>query len=159
MKPASLQPEHISSVSVVATDGPSPRADRIGRGLMALNAVLTLGAFADGVRVMVSAPDDRLVVEIWRTFAYVVFAGLWALIAAWPRRVPGVWELVLFQKFAITVYYFAIGDVPHAQTAALVDLWLVSTTALAYVLCRGWDSWSTVTSSPGSNGQPARTAG
>ncbi|WP_437575512.1 hypothetical protein [Sorangium sp. So ce887] len=159
MKSANLQSEQLPSVSVVTPGGPSPRADRTGRGLMALNAVLTLGAFAGGVRIIVSAADDRLVVEVWRTFAYVVFAGMWALIAAWPRRLPGVWELVLFHKLAVTVYYFAIGDVPEAPLAARIDLWLVSTTALAYALCRGWYGWRTLTSSPGSSGQPVSTAG
>jgi peptidoglycan/LPS O-acetylase OafA/YrhL len=130
---------------VSATVGrPAPWADRTGRGLVAFDAVATLVAFADGVMKMGDMPDDRLLTEAWRTFAYLVFAGLWALLAVAPRRQRGLWELVLLHKIVFTVFAFAmIGDVPEAQTTGLIDLGLVVTTGLAYVLCRGWYAWRT----------------
>ncbi|MEU4833083.1 hypothetical protein [Streptosporangium sp. NPDC023615] len=42
---------------------PSAVADRIGRTLMAVNAVATLVAFVNGILVMNSAADDRVVTE------------------------------------------------------------------------------------------------
>jgi uncharacterized BrkB/YihY/UPF0761 family membrane protein len=64
--------------------------DTAGRGVMVLTALSTLVAFADGLRRMHAASDDRLWIEGWRTFGYVVFAGLFAVLAARPRRSPGI---------------------------------------------------------------------
>jgi hypothetical protein len=124
---------------------PSRRADRIGRGLMWVNFVATLVAFADGVNRMVNASDDRLWVEGWRTFAYLVFAGLFALIALRPRGQRGLWELILGHKTALVVFAVVLGGVPEARLAGLVDFALVLLTAMAYVLCRGWRAWRTTT--------------
>ncbi|WP_083958466.1 hypothetical protein [Herbidospora mongoliensis] len=71
-------------------------------------------AFAGGVMNIVNAGDDRLMAEGWRTLGYLVFAAIFA---------------------------FAIGAVPEAQVASVVDLGLVVTTVAAYVLCKGWLSW------------------
>ncbi len=122
-------------------DGPSTLADRIGRGLLVLCAVATLGAFAQGIQIMATTSDERVITEAWRTFAYVVFAGLWAMLAIAPRGQRGVWELVLFQKIAITSFAFAVRDLPDGWSTFLIDLALVLATAAAYVLCRGWYGW------------------
>jgi len=63
------------------------------------------------------------------------------MLALWPRSLPGVWELVFLHKIAVTVYAIVILGAPEAGTAAVVDATLVVTTALAYLLCRGWQSW------------------
>jgi hypothetical protein len=125
--------------------GPTALADRIGRGLLGLCSVATLGAFAQGIQIMTEVPDERVITEAWRTFAYIVFAGLWAMLAIAPRRQRGVWELVLVQKIAITVFALIAFDLPDAQKTFVVDLSLVLATALAYVLCRGWYGWRTTT--------------
>lgn len=132
---------------MMTTTNPAPSriADRVGRGLLALCAIATLGAFASGVAVIAAAPDDRLMVEGWRTLGYLVFAGLWTMLALRPRSVPGVWELVFLHKIAVSVYAFLILGAPEAGTAAVVDSLLVVITAAAYVLCRGWESWRGVT--------------
>lgn len=124
---------------------PSPLADRLGRGLLLLDAVATLTVFVIGFTLIADAPDDRLMVEGWRTLGYFVFAGLWVALALWPRRLPGIWELVLFHKIAVTIYAITIGDVFEARQAVAADSALVITTAIAYVLCRGWHSWRAVT--------------
>jgi hypothetical protein len=122
---------------------PAPWADRVGRGLLAIDAVATLVVFVTGIMALPDVPDDRMITEAWRTFAYIVFAGLWTMLAIAPRRQRGVWELVLAQKIAITVFAFAAGDLPEARSTFFVDLTLVVTTGLAYVLCRGWYGWRT----------------
>ena len=127
---------------------PGVRADRIGRWLMGLQAVATLFAIVGGVRLMSTAADDRLWIEGWRTTAYVVFAGLFLLLAVHPRAVGGVWELVFAQKLAVTIYAAVIGDVPEARLDGLTDFFLVLLTGTAYVLCRGWLGWRTARTGP-----------
>lgn len=68
----------------MTTDLPLPAADRIGRILLAVRAVATLGAFVDGSLRISDAPDDFVLTEFRRTTAYLVFAGLWALLAVAP---------------------------------------------------------------------------
>jgi len=88
-------------------------------------------------------PNDRLWVEGWRTFAYLVFGGMCALLAAGPRAQRGVWELLLGHKTALVVFAAVVGNIPEARLAGFVDLGLVVTVGLAYVLCHGWDGWRT----------------
>ena len=131
----------VSSNHLQTLREPGRRADRVGRGLMAFNAVLTLVPLVAGIAMLSDVPGDYLITEAWRSFAYLVFAGLWAIIAIWPRRQPGVWELLLAQKAAITVFALANGSVAAATQTAAIDGWLVLSTAFAYVLCRGWLAW------------------
>ena len=129
----------------VTTTSPPRWADRVGRTLMAVNALATLGALADGVGRVAASPDAHLLTEAWRTLAYIVFAGLWAIIAVAPRRQWGIWELILIQKIAITAFAAAHIGVPDAPKHVVVDGFLVVTTALAYVLCRAWQAWRPAT--------------
>ncbi|KND33137.1 hypothetical protein [Streptomyces acidiscabies] len=123
--------------------GPTVLADRIGRGLLVLAALSTVGAFILGITLTRDAPDSRIWVEAWRTSAFLVFAGLFALLAAAPRGHRGVWELVIGQKTALVVFAAVVGDVNEARASGVIDLCLVVVVIAAYVLCRGWDSWRT----------------
>lgn len=125
----------------VRVDGPARWADRTGRTLLALCAAATLLAFGDGISKIVNASDAQLMQEFWRTTAYLVFAGLWAILAIAPRKYPGIWELVLVQKIAVSVFALALLDKPEAVRNATVDSSLVVATIAAYVLCRGWYTW------------------
>jgi len=117
------------------------RLDQIGRVLMALLALSTLYAFADGCRLVAAAGDDRLWVEFWRTTAYLVFAGLFAMLALAPRTRWGVWELVFGQKLAVTVFGFLNFGVNEARRDATTDFVLVVVMVVSYILCRGWYTW------------------
>jgi hypothetical protein len=129
------------------TDGPTTTADRIGRWLLALCGIATLGAFANGISIMATVAPERLMSEAWRTFAYLVFAGLFAMLTRSPRTQRGAWELVFVHKIAITVFAIAAGDTPDAKATWPIDLVLVLATGVAYVLCRGWYGWRTTTGS------------
>ena len=117
------------------------RLDFIGRGLMALLSLSTVYAFIDGCRLVAAAGDDRVWVEFWRTTAYLVFVGLFAMLAIAPRTRWGIWELVFGQKVAVTIFGLLNFDVNEARRDATTDLVLVIVTAVAYVLCRGWYTW------------------
>lgn len=129
----------------MTVQNPTPLADRIGRGLLALCSIATVGALVQGIQITSQVSDERVITEAWRTFAYIVFAGLWAMLAIAPRSQRGIWELVLVQKIAITVFALIAFDLPDAQKTFFVDLSLVVATAIAYVLCRGWYGWRTTT--------------
>ena len=120
---------------------PTRRLDLIGRGLMAFNAVITFAVFVNGLFLMAAASDDRLMVEGWRTFGYLVFSAMWALLALRPRAVPGIWELVIMHKVAMSSWAMIILHTAEAPLAAIADSVLSVTTIFAYVVCRGWQSW------------------
>ncbi|MBD0740263.1 hypothetical protein BGM09_12775 [Streptomyces sp. CBMA29] len=140
------------------TDGPTTTADRIGRGLLALCGIATLVAFANGISIMTTVAPERLMSEAWRTFAYLVFVGLFAMLMVSPRTQRGPWELVFAHKIAITVFAIAAGDTPDAKATWPIDLVLVIATGLAYVLCRGWYGWRTTTLAPATAARPARSS-
>ena len=77
---------------------------------------------------------------------------MWALLAIAPRRQRGMWELILVQKLAVTVFALVLLDKPEAVQTAIIDGYVVATTAIAYVLCKGWYTWR-----PGALGQPVAT--
>jgi hypothetical protein len=116
--------------------------DRIGRIVLWLLVAMTIVAFADGVRQMGLAGSDRIWVETWRTFAYLVFAGLFAILALRPRTSPGLWELTFGHKIAVVLFGLTLGDVAEAHVAIAVDAVLVVLIVLAWWLCRGWLSWT-----------------
>ncbi|GAA0964798.1 hypothetical protein GCM10009555_002760 [Acrocarpospora macrocephala] len=123
--------------------GSARRLDLIGRGLLAFAAVGSIGAFVEGCWKVAAASDDRIWVEFWRTSAYLVVAGLFALLALSPRTHWGVWELLFGQKAALVVFAVVVGDVLEARRALFVDLGLVLILVASYVLCRGWYAWRT----------------
>lgn len=119
----------------------SPGADRIGRSLLALCAIATIGAFVDGIGRISDAPDGYVLTEFWRTTAYLVFAGMWALLAIAPRAQRGLFELILLQKTLVTVQALIVMGLPGSAQTAVIDGAVVVATLTAYVLCRGWYAW------------------
>jgi len=117
--------------------------DRIGRLILAFVVLLTLVAFADGLRRTSIANVDCIWVQTWRTFVYVVFAGLFAILALRPRSSPGVWELTFGHKIAVVLVGLWLGEtILEVSLAVKIDFLLVVLIATAWVLCRGWLSWS-----------------
>jgi hypothetical protein len=127
--------------AATTADLPAPWADRTGRTLLAIDAIATLGAFAQGIPRIVNATDEQLLTEFWRTTAYIVFAGMWALLAIAPRKQRGMWELILVQKIAVTLFALVSISKPEAVQTAIIDGFVVVTTVAAYILCRGWYTW------------------
>ncbi|MDR7276286.1 hypothetical protein [Catenuloplanes atrovinosus] len=128
----------------IAAHAPSRTADRIGRTLLALCAAATMVAFANGITRVASAPDDYLLTEFWRTVAYLVFTGLWVLLAWAPRAQRGVWELILLHKGVVTVQALLFLHLPGAVLTAWIDGTVTAVTVAALILCRGWQSWRRV---------------
>ncbi|MHA6762937.1 hypothetical protein [Streptacidiphilus sp. PAMC 29251] len=124
---------------------PSLRWDHLGRGLMALNSIVTFVVFIHGFFLMAAASDDRMMVEGWRTFGYLVFSAMWAMLAYRPRLVPAIWELVIFHKVACTVLAFTILNTTEGKQSSVTDTSVAALTIFAYIVCRGWESWRVIT--------------
>ncbi|MDG4809507.1 hypothetical protein O7634_22395 [Micromonospora sp. WMMD1120] len=129
-----------TDVATAAT-APPRWQDLTGRILMAITAATTLVPFVEGVTRLGDLSDDLILTEYWRTCAYLVFAGMWALLAVAPRKQRGMWELLLLHKIAVTIQAAFIIDVPHAKLTVIADGFVSLMTIAAYLLCRGWHTW------------------
>ncbi|PZG10604.1 hypothetical protein C1I95_27900 [Micromonospora craterilacus] len=135
----------MSSATVADTGqaAASSAAGRIGRVLMWVAAASAAVAAASAAGMVVESEAAVRVVETWRAYGLVVFAGLFALLAWRPQAYRGVWELVIFHKLALTltaVGYAVAGDVPGTGQILVWDGGLSVLLVVAYLLCRGWRS-------------------
>lgn len=110
--------------------------------------VSTLGAFANAAIEMGTAAPDRVVAHVWEMLAYPVFAGVFTLLGLYPRRMPGLWELVLFQKLGITGFGLISLGAASGTLASddplnrlMIDAVLVGLTIVGYVLAKDWRAW------------------
>lgn len=116
-------------------------SETVGRGLMLVAAIAALGAFVGDAATLSHVSADRLWVECWRAFGFLVFAGLFVLLAWRPRQSPLLWELVFLHKAAMVATNIVAGDVPEARAGAMVDLVLCVVILCSWILTRGWLSW------------------
>lgn len=117
--------------------------DRVATGLMLLAAVGALVSFISSIGTVAAAGSATQVVEIWRMYGFVVFAGLYLLLALWPRRYPGVWELTILDKVALAITGLVLlgKGVTDAQTILIFDGILAVITLIAYILAKGYTAW------------------
>lgn len=115
--------------------------DRVGRGLLWLAAAGAVAAALGGYAAVADAEPAVTVVETWRAYGFVVFAGLFTLLALRPRGYRGVWPLVIFHKVAMTVTALVYTRNPAIEGTGTILAWdgaLSVLLVLAFVLCRGW---------------------
>ena len=117
--------------------------DRISAFLLVIAAIGAIGAC---IMILLSGDlaDPALQVPlIWQATGYIVFAGLFLLLAAAPRAYPGVWELCIFQKGAMAIAALAL--IALGNTAAVTVLWvdgvLFVMLVIAYILSGGFTAW------------------
>ncbi len=120
--------------------------DRLARTLMLSLGLASVGAFANAALEFAAVTPDRIDVEAWRMLAFPVFAGLFILLGVFPRRMPGLWELVIYHKAAVPIFlaYFVKAAAGKTLTDAgivPVDTLLVVTTLFCYRLAQGWRAW------------------
>lgn len=120
----------------------SPRwQDRLGRGLMWLAALGALSAFAFGLAAVNNATPETIWVETWRVFGFLVFTGMFVLLALRPRTSTGVWELAFFHKTAMAVSALFLSGAKGAAMAGTIDAVLAFLIVMAYIFTRGWMAW------------------
>lgn len=128
----------------------SPASDRLARTLMIVLGIASVGAFANAALAFESWAPDRINIETWRMFGFLVFAGLFTLLGLFPRRLTGVWELVFFHKAGVATFlafFVKAGPVVEARLSETatsiiaVDAALAVTTLFCYLLTQGWRAW------------------
>ena len=115
--------------------------DRIARSLMWIAAVGAAASAAASVGTIWHASGATTVVETWRGYGYLVFAGLFVLLALRPHNYRGVWELVIANKVALTataVAFAVRGGIAATSTIIIWDGGLSVLLIAAYLTCRGW---------------------
>lgn len=116
--------------------------NRAAMVLMLLAALGALSAFASSVGTATAAGPETVMAEVWRMYGFLVFAGLFLLLALRPRRYVGVWELVFFHKGALSVTAALIGGgATGAPTVVVIDGILAAMTVTAYFLAKGYTGW------------------
>lgn len=115
--------------------------DRLGRGLMWLAALGALAAFASGFVAVKDATPETIWMETWRMFGFLVFTGMFVLLALRPRNSAGIWELAFFHKTAMAVSALFLSGAKEAAMAGTIDAVLAVIIAIAYILTRGWMAW------------------
>ena len=115
--------------------------DRVGRGLIGLAALGALFAFASAFASVGSATPETIWVETWRLFGFLVFTGMFVLLALFPRNLAGIWELAFFHKAAMAVSALFLSGAKGAAMAGTIDAVLAILIAVAYICTRGWMAW------------------
>lgn len=136
------------SSSSVSFDETTRRRDRVAMILMIIAAIGAFFAFIGAVGAASAAGPETRIVETWRMLGFVVFSGLFLLLAFRPRLLPGVWELAIFHKagMAIAGMLMISQGAVDAASVAVADGTLAVVLVAAYLLARGYSAWEHLSS-------------
>lgn len=125
--------------------GVTPWRDRTAMILMLLASGGAFISFLSSIGESVAASPATQVVEIWRAYGFGIFSGLFLLLAFFPRRYPGIWELAILNKAALAFTGLILlgHGIKDASTILFFDGTLALIIVLAYVLTRGYSGWAT----------------
>jgi len=118
-----------------------PGRDRIAQYLLWIAALGAGASAAASVSTIWRASGATTMVETWRGYSYLVFAGLFVLLALRPHNYRGVWELVIANKIALAataLAFAARGGIAATGTIIIWDGGLSVLLIAAYLTCRGW---------------------
>ncbi|WP_052668780.1 hypothetical protein [Nitriliruptor alkaliphilus] len=122
----------------------NPAADRrttAGRILLAMAAVAAAGGAVTAIADLSGASLEVSMVAAWRGFGLAVFAGLFALLAWRPTGYPGVLELAIAHKLALTLFALARPEAADAAEVAVADGLLTIALVVVYVLVDARRAW------------------
>jgi len=132
-----------SSKESVASAGNSKRITA-GKWLMISASIGAAAAFGGSVEAVRNAGLETFWVESWRMAGFLVFAGLFLMLAVKPRNLPGVWEAVFFHKVLMAVLAAYNPQAKDALVSGIIDAVLAVFILSAYILSKGWLSWKGV---------------
>jgi len=124
----------------------SRRKDQIAKILLLFCALGAFVSFFLNIGNVTAADSVTKVIEIWRLYGFLLFTGLFVLLAIYPRRYAGIWELVIFHKAAvsITIPLLVQNITPDIQSVAITDGVLAIIVVVAYFLTKGYSAWGTL---------------
>jgi hypothetical protein len=139
----------ISETAKTISETTQAAATDLGRRDKAARAILAVCAAGATLATVTAAIDfneiegSARLAETWRLFGFPVFAGIFLILAAAPRRVAGLWELIIANKLALAIAGGTyLSDVEGSQDFVFVDGVLAALLVTGYVLTRGWTAWS-----------------
>lgn len=115
--------------------------DGLGRIIMWLAAAGAMVAFITALPAVSEAKPDTVWLETWRMFGFLVFTGMFIILALRPRKTAGIWELAFFHKAAMAISALFLSGADQAASAGIIDGALAVMIVLAYFLTRGWSAW------------------
>jgi hypothetical protein len=135
--------QHKRRIVHMSSQAPSRIRDQIATGLMLLCALAAGFALVTSIGAAQNAGPDVQMVETWRLFGFAFFACVFVLLAIRPRGYPGLWEVLIVNKAALTVAGFVLAGqgAAGADVASISDLVLTILLIAAYLLSRGYASW------------------
>lgn len=130
--------------SDVAPEAISAIRRRTSRLLAALAAAGAAVAAVSSIPLVAGAEAQNAMVETWRLYGLLVFAGLFLLLAWRPHGYRWLWEIVILNKLLLTLtagYFLLRGSGVEGAGAVLVADGLLTVVLLvAYCVARGWRS-------------------
>lgn len=139
----------ISETAKTISETTQAAATDLGRRDKAARAILAVCAAGATLATVTAAIDfneiegSARLAETWRLFGFPVFAGIFLILAAAPRRVAGLWELMIANKLALALAGGTyLSDIEGSQDFVFVDGVLAALLVAGYVLTRGWTAWS-----------------
>ena len=117
--------------------------DRLALTLMIVSAGGAGVAALTSIGDVAAAGPATQQVEAWHLWGFVMFAGVFALLAVGPRRYPGLWELAIADKAALTVTEALLmgRHAANAPSSAIIDGVLTIVLLASYLLSRGYAGW------------------
>jgi hypothetical protein len=118
------------------------RRRAVGRVLLLIAAAAALLSAAAALTVLPIVESEIALLDAWRTFGLAVFAGLFVLVARDPLGYPGVLELAIVHKAALTASALIWPNAPKAEVIFAADGMLSVVLVAAYVLLGSHRGWS-----------------
>src|SRR5262245_18000988 len=113
--PALAPPLHVETGT-----GSTRIRDRAARALLVLAAAGAVAALAGTVSAVADAGPATRMVETWRMLGFVVFAGVFLLLAYRPRLYAGIWELAILNKLGLILAALSFGNGTDGAGAELI---------------------------------------
>jgi len=133
-----------ASTSILHPEAPtSPvRNQRIAQGLLIVAALGALASLTSATSVIGKADDALTITAVHDLLGFPVYAALFLLLARKPRILPGLWEILILQKAAMSILALTIyRDADGAMLTGTIDAVLTLMLIAAYLLSRGYTAW------------------
>lgn len=114
------------------------RTARAATVLLVLAGLAAAVSGVGGVVAALAAGPSTVLVEAWRAYGLLVFAGIFTLLAFTPQLHLVLWLLAIGHKIAMTVTAAAFPEAADAGVVAVADGVLSAVLLIAFALAQPW---------------------